>query len=185
MKTTVSAGLGGRNFIIDQDAYDCLKSYLENYEKTLVCNKKEILEEVEMRIADLFKEELNGREVVNIELVRRVASRIGLPESSSAARGQRNPDYRQSAPVRKFFLNPDDKMIAGVCGGLAAYFNIDVVLIRILAVLLLIAGVGIGFWGYIIIWIIAPTAYSAIEKCQLRGLECTAENISKFKNTVR
>lgn len=185
MKTTISVGLGGRNFIFDQDAYDTLKNSLENYGKTLGYNKSEILEEVEMRIADLIKEKISGREVVDIDLVEKIIAQVGLPEGRNASKGQRNPEYSCGAPVHKFFLDPDDKMIGGVCGGLAAYFNVDVVLFRILAVVLLICGVGTGFWVYIIIWIIAPTAYTAIEKCQLRGIECTAENISQFKNNYR
>ncbi len=48
-----------------------------------------------------------------------------------------------------------DKMIAGVCAGLAEYFGIDPVIVRILFVLLALAG-GPGLLLYIILWIIMP-----------------------------
>lgn len=49
-----------------------------------------------------------------------------------------------------------DKMIAGVCGGLASYLGVDPVLVRLAFVILLLAS-GIGFAIYIILWIIMPT----------------------------
>ena len=48
-----------------------------------------------------------------------------------------------------------NKMIAGVCAGLANYFNIDVTLMRVLFVVAMIGG-GFGFWMYIILWIVVP-----------------------------
>jgi phage shock protein C len=51
----------------------------------------------------------------------------------------------------------NDKMIAGVCAGLAEYFGIDPVIVRIIFVILLVAG-GPGFLIYIIMWIVMPAA---------------------------
>ena len=48
-----------------------------------------------------------------------------------------------------------DRMIAGVCGGIAEYFDIDPTIIRLLAILLLIA-YGAAFWAYIIMWLVVP-----------------------------
>ena len=47
-------------------------------------------------------------------------------------------------------------MIAGVCGGLAQYFNIDPVIIRIIAIILLLPGGLPGFLPYVILWIVVP-----------------------------
>jgi len=46
-------------------------------------------------------------------------------------------------------------MIAGVCGGIAEYFKIDPTIVRVIAVILLIAG-SAGFWAYLILWIVVP-----------------------------
>lgn len=50
-----------------------------------------------------------------------------------------------------------NRMIAGICGGLAEYFNIDPTLVRLLFVLGLIF-VGGTLWAYIIMWIVVPEA---------------------------
>ncbi len=57
--------------------------------------------------------------------------------------------------MKKLYRSRSDEMIAGVCGGLADYFEIDPTIIRLLFVLLLFAGTG-GFWIYIILWIVMP-----------------------------
>ncbi len=48
-----------------------------------------------------------------------------------------------------------DRLIAGVCGGLGEYFDVDPVWLRLFFVLLLFAW-GIGFWAYLILWLIVP-----------------------------
>jgi hypothetical protein len=51
--------------------------------------------------------------------------------------------------------------------------------VRILFLIALICG-SAGFWIYVIVWIAAPVANTAAEKCELRGIPATAENIRKF-----
>ena len=58
--------------------------------------------------------------------------------------------------TKKLYRSTSDKMIAGVCGGLAEYFNIDPVIVRLVAVLLLLPGGVPGFLPYIILWIVVP-----------------------------
>jgi phage shock protein C len=57
---------------------------------------------------------------------------------------------------KKLYRSRDDRMIAGVCGGLAEYFNIDPVIVRIIAIILLFPGWLPGFVPYIILWIVVP-----------------------------
>ncbi|MBP5614836.1 MAG: PspC domain-containing protein [Bacteroidales bacterium] len=56
---------------------------------------------------------------------------------------------------RKLFRSGSERRIAGVCGGIAQYLNIDPSVVRIIFLLALLSG-GLGFWAYIIVWIIAP-----------------------------
>ena len=56
---------------------------------------------------------------------------------------------------RKLTRSTTDRRIAGVCGGLAKYLNVDPTVVRILFLLALICG-SLGFWAYLIIWIAAP-----------------------------
>ena len=57
---------------------------------------------------------------------------------------------------KKLYRSVTDKMLAGVCGGLAEYFSIDPVIVRLIFVLAVIFGAGSGILAYIILWIIVP-----------------------------
>lgn len=58
--------------------------------------------------------------------------------------------------MKKLYRSQTDKKIAGVCGGLAEYFNIDATIIRIIFVILLLPGGLPGFIPYVILWIFVP-----------------------------
>jgi phage shock protein C len=58
--------------------------------------------------------------------------------------------------VKKLYRSRKDKMIAGVCGGLGEYFNVDPTIIRVLFVILLLPGGFPGFFPYLILWIVVP-----------------------------
>jgi phage shock protein C len=57
--------------------------------------------------------------------------------------------------AKKFYRSRTDRKIWGVCGGLAAYFDVDVTLVRVVAVASLFCGT-LGFWIYIILALVAP-----------------------------
>ena len=56
---------------------------------------------------------------------------------------------------KKLYLDTQNKKIAGVCAGLADYFNMDPTVLRIIFLITLIYG-GLGFWAYIIVWALTP-----------------------------
>jgi len=56
---------------------------------------------------------------------------------------------------KKLYRSKKNKMIAGVCGGIAEYFDIDPTLVRLLGLVLVLSG-GAGVIAYIIAWIIIP-----------------------------
>lgn len=59
--------------------------------------------------------------------------------------------------MKKFYLSSTDRKIAGVCGGIAEYFNIDSLIVRIIFVVLFF-GAGVGLLTYLVIWLLAPRA---------------------------
>jgi len=189
MKTTISAAVGGYNFIFDNDAFARLSDYLDMFRKSLdPVGAQEVMDELEMRIADLFKERLGGKEVVDIHIVDSVISQLGLPggdayQEENAPAGDRAP--RGGFPIGnggRILRDPDDRRLGGVCSGLAHYLSVDVTLIRILFLLAFVMGTA-GFWIYVILWVIVPEAKTAAEKCELHGLEVNAENIRRFTST--
>ena len=57
--------------------------------------------------------------------------------------------------MKKLYRSNSDRMIAGVCAGLADYINIDPTIVRLIFMILFLMGTG-GFWIYIILWAIVP-----------------------------
>ena len=94
-------------------------------------------------------------------------------------------DLTLDAKIKKLFRNPDDQVLGGVCGGIAAYFGLDTTLIRILFVASIFFG-GAGFIAYIVLWIITPPAVSLTDKMQMKGEPVTLSNIeSSIKKNFR
>jgi phage shock protein C len=58
---------------------------------------------------------------------------------------------------RKLYRSRSQRMVAGVCGGLAEYFNVDATLMRVLFLILAVVG-GSGLVIYLLMWIIVPDA---------------------------
>lgn len=78
--------------------------------------------------------------------------------------------------VKKFFRNPEDKVLGGVSSGIAAYFGVDTGIIRLLFVLGIVF-FGVGFLLYIVLWMIAPAAKTLTEKMEMQGQPITLSNI--------
>lgn len=193
MKRTINAGIGGKSFIMDEDAYERLNSYLETFRRRLDPQQGgEIMDEIENRIAELLNGGLMSQgQTVSLSMINRITSQLGMPdgkpefENTYTEEKQNFKEEIKMNPVHKLYLDQDDKKIAGVCSGLAAYFDIDVTVVRILMLIVAVVGVSCGFWIYLIIWIVAPKALTPAQKCELRGWETTAENLAKFTDSSR
>ena len=190
MKKTINVAIGGCSFTIDEDAYNTLNEYLERFKGALDSSSSsaDVMDELEGRIADLMKAKLGGREVVDMKIAQEVVAQLGYPQGyrpseANNAGGNARDEYHYSGtdgerPVRKLFRDPDDKKLAGVCSGLALFLGVDVTLIRIIFLVAFICG-SAGLWIYLVIWIAAPEARTAAEKCELRGIPANAENIRR------
>jgi phage shock protein PspC (stress-responsive transcriptional regulator) len=186
MKKVVNVGIGGTSFVIDEDAYQRLDKYLERFrEKTRMgVQTKDVMEDLEQRIAELFSESLRSeQEVVNLALVNKVISQLGMPDGGPVEDDFGTFGQEPVNPVvtKRLYRDPDSRVFGGVCGGLAYYLNVDVVLMRVLFFIAIMMG-GVGFWGYIIFWIVTPVANTASQKCEMRGLPVTAENLRKYSS---
>jgi len=176
MKKVITAGVGGRSFTINEDAYGRLESYLNLFRAHVrEVGTQEVMDELESRIAELFYQEVGDSDrVVDMELVEKVISQLGMPDGTDSSAAE-----EPARAVRKLYRDTDDVRVAGVCSGLALYFGIDTALVRILMLVALLAG-SVGFWLYVILWIAVPKALTPAQKCELRGLAPTAGNLAKF-----
>ena len=182
MKKTFNINLGGIVFHIDEDAYDLLDKYLSNLRIHFSKEEgaEEIVHDMELRISELFSERLNEKnQVITLKDVEEIIAQMGKPEEFSENTTQDNKEYiKEEKTTKRLFRDPDNKVIGGVCSGLAAYLGWDVTLLRLfmLAMIFLVHG---SIIAYIIAWIIIPEANTAAEKLSMKGMKVNVENIGK------
>ncbi|GLB51614.1 hypothetical protein NBRC110019_06530 [Neptunitalea chrysea] len=187
MNKTININLGGLFFHIDEEAYFKLQKYLDTIKRSLSSSpgRDEIIGDIEARIAELFSERLmNERQVVSMKDVSEVIDIMGQPEDYMVDEEifEDEPIRQKSAPKgthKQLLRDPDNKYIAGVSSGLSYYFGIDPLWIRLLWVLLVIAGFGSPILLYIILWIIMPEAVTTAQKLSMRGEPVNISNIEK------
>ncbi|ULC59119.1 PspC domain-containing protein [Flaviramulus sp. BrNp1-15] len=186
MNKTVNINLAGIFFHIDEDAYLKLQRYLEAIKRSFTDSqgRSEIIADIEARIAELFNERVkNDKQVIRIKEVDEVISIMGQPEDylvdDEIFEDEPKTTYsRKSTSSRKLFRDTDNSYVGGVSSGLAHYFGIDVIWIR-LAWILLIFGAGTGILLYILLWILVPEAKTTSEKIMMTGEPVNISNIEK------
>lgn len=185
MKRTFTANINGLIFHIDEDAYDRLQEYMRSI-KTHFANQDgtdEIASDIESRIAELMQLLITPqKQVITIEGVESIIKQLGEPQEMSEEetpnKEEKEKKQTYSNIGKRFFRDPDNKVVSGVCSGIAAYFNIDPVIIRILFVVFFLIG-GSSFWVYVVLWIAIPEAQTSVEKLQMKGEQVNIDNIEK------
>ncbi len=186
MNKTVNINLAGIFFHIDEDAYLKLQRYLEAIKRSFTDSqgRSEIISDIEARIAELFNERVqNEKQVIRIKEVDEVISIMGQPEDylvdDEIFEDEPQKHYkRKSSSSRKLYRDTDNSYIGGVSSGLAHYFGIDAIWIR-LAWIILIFGAGTGILLYILLWILVPEATTTAEKIMMTGEPVNISNIEK------
>ncbi|HCY41979.1 MAG TPA: hypothetical protein DHV48_11600 [Prolixibacteraceae bacterium] len=190
MKKTFTINIGGSVFHIDDDAFEKLQRYLQllNRHFGTALEGQEILQDIEARIAELLIEKTGNKvEVVTNEMVDEVIARMGKPEdfmepeeeASAKTQADETAQDGEQKTRRRLYRDGDNRVIGGVCSGLGAYFNIDMVILRVIFVVLFFLGVGASFLIYIILWIVVPKAKTTAQRLEMRGKEATVSNIEK------
>jgi phage shock protein PspC (stress-responsive transcriptional regulator) len=193
MKRTVSVNIKGMNFLIEEDAYELLQQYIDRLTHVFRNDKgsKEIIEDIELRVAELCLSKLNDRkQVVEIDDIRSILNTLGDPAqfvdeevTDSENYSQTSTDKKQNSGEKRLFRDLDNASIAGVCSGIANYLNIDVVIIRAIFLVIFLFG-GFGFPLYVILWIVIPKANTTIDKLRMRGKPITVESVKEEVETA-
>ena len=190
MKHTVTVNLNGRLFYIDNDAYNLLDSYIKSLNTYFAkdSNKAEIIDDFEARIQELLAtKKPNTGDVISIADVEEVIKTIGNPndfgiDTDEAGDKTERKEYNSASytkTTKRLYRNPQDKMLGGVCSGLAAFTNLDVTLIRIFLVVLLFFSFGVPILVYLAMWIIVPEANTPQQQLEMRGEPVNLENIGR------
>ncbi|MDR3184154.1 MAG: PspC domain-containing protein [Prevotellaceae bacterium] len=190
MKSTVKVSISRSAFHLDSDAYEVLHGYLGRLEKHFEGKDggREIVSDIEERLAELLTARISTPEqVVSIAIVEEVIGIMGMPDDMETD----GTEYGAAAPAsqsrrRRLYRDVHDKMIGGVCSGLAAYFGIDVVWPRLLLLLCVIGALVTGIPGggflfilYLALWIVVPPAVTARERVEMRNDNTTISDIQK------
>ncbi len=181
MKRVENINLGGKKFTIDQDAYYELDDYLQSIRGRFSDSTgvDDILYDIETRLSELFEENQKGSEIITMDKVTKVKSIMGMPSDfeSEIGRSTHNNNDNYSTEKR-LFRNCEDKVIAGVCSGLSAYWGLESpILTRILFVMLAFSGIGVI--PYIVLWIFVPEARTTSEKLSMHGERINIDTIAK------
>jgi phage shock protein PspC (stress-responsive transcriptional regulator) len=186
MNKTININLGGFFFHIDEIAYEKLRRYLSSISKSLSDDsqgKNEIIADIEARISELLSEKItDSRQVVSESDIEDIIVIMGQPEDYSEAEESYSDtnftESKNNSSGKKLFRDGDDKFVGGVASGIAHYFNVDTIWIR-LGLLALFFGAGFGILIYIILWILLPEARTTAEKLQMQGEAVNIDNIEK------
>ncbi len=186
MNKTVNINLAGIFFHIDEDAYLKLQRYLEAIKRSFTDSqgRSEIIADIEARIAELFSERIqNERQVIGNKEVDEVITIMGQPEDylvdDEIFEDEPKRSYsRRSTTSKKLYRDTENSYVGGVSSGLAHYFGIDALWIRLIW-FLLIFGAGTGVLLYILLWIFVPEATTTSEKLMMKGEPVNISNIEK------
>ena len=184
MNKTVNINLAGIFFHIDEDAYLKLQRYLEAIKRSFTDSQgqSEIISDIESRISELFSERVeNDKQVIGNKEVEEVITIMGQPEDyivDDEIFDDEPRSYQRRSSGRKLFRDTENSYIGGVSSGLAHYFGIEAIWIR-LAWIVLIFGAGTGILLYILLWILVPEAVTTSEKITMTGEAVTISNIEK------
>lgn len=186
MKEITRINLASLPYNIDLEAKKALEKYCLEIEKQLGADA-DAMKEIELRMTELLADrKVAGETVIGMEDVESIKSQLGKPddfadESSSNVESSKDEpaDGEVEKPVKRVMRDINNRMLAGVCAGLAAYFKIDPVLVRVVAVVLLVASFGVMLPVYLLLWLIIPPARTATDRLEMVGQPVTLEAIQK------
>ncbi len=138
MKKTFTISLGYSVFNVEEDAYDILKMYLDsikNYFQKME-NDSEIISDFELRIAENFSSKLSsGKQYINLSDVKEVIQIMGSLDDFQEIYDDddQTEDVKEDKKIKnKLYRDSSNRIIAGVCSGIAEYFKIDPIIVRII-----------------------------------------------------
>lgn len=207
MNKVISINLNGNAYQLEEQGFEALETYLREARRKLAGNPdlEEILSDLEQAIAEKCNRFLKaGKTVVLSSEVQEIIEEMGPVRDSMDEQEQSHEDTdaagsrRRAADEdtdrgtyargpRKLYRLKDDKMVEGVCSGIAAYLGVDPTIVRIIFVALLIISGGIVAIAYLVMALVIPLAKTPEEHAAAHGAPFDAQDIierarSKFQD---
>ena len=197
MNEIKKCSLSGVGFTFEKVAYNLLNGYLnslkEAYKNSADCD--EILADIEARIAELIlSAQSDAQCVVTLPIIENIIAQLGSPEDISGE--QTTPKAENSTRIpRRLYRDVENAKLGGVCAGLAKYFGVEAVWLRLAMaspLILLVIGAPFLHWlstlggnlfgaflmTYLILWFAIPSAKSARQKLEMEGEPISAKSIA-------
>ena len=190
MNKVITINLNGNAYQLEEDGFEALRKYLESAGRQLEGNpdRAEIIADIEQSIGDKFRSLLGvSKTVVVTKEVVDVIAEMGPVQDASGSEGgpagrgttgaADGPAAAPSGPEgtsKRLFRIREGARIAGVCNGLAAYFGIEVTIVRLLFIFVALT-FGAGVLVYFVMMFVIPMADTPAEKAEAFGAPSTAE----------
>jgi len=186
MNKTIIININGIVFHIEEDAYEVLKGYMTDVKRHFMdsADSLEITTDIENRLAEMFNEILarDNKQVIVEADVQAVIAQMGTVEDFASAdedeKASAKNTFNYATETRRLFRDPDDHLAAGVCSGIANYFDIQAVWIR-LAFALAFCFFGTGLFLYIILWIVIPKATTRADRMAMKGEKLNLQGFAR------
>jgi phage shock protein PspC (stress-responsive transcriptional regulator) len=174
MKKIININLSGRVIPIEDAAYESLQRYIESLRRYFANEegRDEIINDIESRVAELMNDRIRkGASAVTEADMEEIISSMGRIEDfeevdAADNAGTGNTSNQGFAGTTaggeskrfkgRLYRDSSDKMLGGVCAGLANYMNVDPAIVRLLFAIITFGGFGLGVFLYILAWIILP-----------------------------
>ena len=157
MKKTLTINIGYSIFNIDEDAYEILNKYLDSIKDYFqkIDNDPDIIKDFELRIAENFSSKVSSsKQCIDLSDVKEVIEIMGsLDDFKEIYNDTETENVKEEKKSNKLFRDSSNRIIAGVCSGIAEYFKIDPIIVRVLFFI----AVPLNLIVYIIFWIGIPS----------------------------
>ncbi|MDB4148265.1 PspC domain-containing protein [Flavobacteriaceae bacterium] len=157
MKKTLTINIGHSVFNIEEDAYDILNRYLDSIKNYFnkIDNDLEIIKDFELRIAENFSSKVSSsKQCIDLSDVKEVIEIMGsLDDFKEIYNDTDTENVKEEKKSNKLFRDSSNRIIAGVCSGIAEYFKIDPIIVRVLFFI----AVPLNLIVYIIFWTGIPS----------------------------
>lgn len=183
MERVVTINLNGNPYQLEEPAYDAVRAYLAHAEASLTDNpdKAEILRDLEQAIADKCAAYLSPvKTVVTAAEMTKALQEMGPVEGEGASSAGASGDASSNSgasPRKRIYRIRDGAQIAGVCAGVAAYFDLDVNIVRLLFIIMTIITSGGFLLVYIAMMFLIPSAHTSEEWAAAHGVPFNAQEV--------
>ena len=186
MKEITRIHLAKTPFSVEVDAKKSLEQYLNSIQKNMHA-EPEAMREIEARMVELLAERGVSKDgVISHDDVVAVQQQMGEPQDFADGEAPETVDTAETnanKPTKRLMRDPDNAILGGVCAGIAAYWGINPLWVRLLFIFSPFITFGTSLLIYIVLWISMPEAQTAAEKLQMRGEEVTLDSLKNFSFT--